>query len=316
MPSPKRLSVSLRILFSFMILSVSSTVAWAAPNLSEGTELQVRLGDELSTANAEPGDTFTGTLAKSVRSNGTYLPKGTAVRGRVVDSTSSGRLKRPAVITLELTRVGRSRVATEPLRLESKSHKGRNVVMIGGGTAAGAIIGGLAGGRKGALLGSLIGAGAGTTSAYLTGKKEIVLPPELTLAFSTGNGTGNGTEISNEEPRRTRRTNKDDDYADEGDGGIIFSRRDRGIVIDWVSNHGTGLPPGLAKRNRLPPGLERQLQRNGTLPPGLQKKLRPFPRGLEARLPGLPRGHRRVFLGKRALILTAANVILDILHTR
>ena len=314
MPSPKRFSASLRILFSFMILSVLSTAAWAArrtasPSLPEGTELQIRLGDELTTANAEPGDTFTATLLKPVRVNSrTVLPKDATVQGRVVESVSSGRLKRPATITLELTRVGRSRVATEPLRLEGKSHKGRNVVMIGGGTAAGAIIGGLSGGRKGALLGSLIGAGAGTTTAYVTGKKEIVLPVELGLSFVTG-ARDDGS----------RNVKKEEEYApsnDDGDDDIIFSRRQRKIIVDWVGDHGTGLPPGLAKRDRLPPGLERQLRRNGRLPPGLQRKLRPFPGALEARLPGLPRGHRRVFLGKRALILTAANVILDILDAR
>ena len=35
------------------------------------------------------------------------------------------------------------------------------------------------------------------------------------------------------------------------------------------------LPPGLAKRDTLPPGLERQLQRNGKLPPGLEKRALP-----------------------------------------
>ncbi|MDA2934264.1 hypothetical protein MYX82_07965 [Acidobacteria bacterium AH-259-D05] len=32
------------------------------------------------------------------------------------------------------------------------------------------------------------------------------------------------------------------------------------------------MSPGLAKREKLPPGLQRQLQKNGTLPPGLQKR--------------------------------------------
>src|ERR1051325_10862221 len=36
---------------------------------------------------------------------------------------------------------------------------------------------------------------------------------------------------------------------------------------------------------RLPPGLEKQLRRNGTLPPGLQKKMAPFPAEVEMRLP-------------------------------
>jgi hypothetical protein len=35
----------------------------------------------------------------------------------------------------------------------------------------------------------------------------------------------------------------------------------------------TGLPPGLAKREELPPGLEMQVEKNGSLPPGLAKRL-------------------------------------------
>ncbi len=93
---------------------------------------------------------------------------------------------------------------------------------------------------------------------------------------------------------------------------VVFSSGDREIIIEFAQGNRSGLPPGLAKKDRLPPGLERQLRRNGQLPPGLQKRLTTFPRSLEARLGTLPRGARRVFLGDRALILSAANVILDI----
>jgi hypothetical protein len=85
----------------------------------------------------------------------------------------------------------------------------------------------------------------------------------------------------------------------------------------WVGEHrevGRGLAPGLAKRGgHLPPGLERQLQRNGTLPPGLQKRVEPFPVELEQQLPRLPSGYSRVIVAGRALILDRNNKILDLL---
>ena len=93
---------------------------------------------------------------------------------------------------------------------------------------------------------------------------------------------------------------------------VIFSTGDREIIIEFARGKRSGLPPGLAKKDRLPPGLERQLRRNAQLPPGLQKRLTPFPSALEAELGRLPGGARRVFLGNRALILSAANLILDI----
>ena len=45
------------------------------------------------------------------------------------------------------------------------------------------MIGALAGGGTGALIGGPIGAGAGTTVAFLTGKKDIKLRAETPLRF-------------------------------------------------------------------------------------------------------------------------------------
>jgi hypothetical protein len=74
------------------------------------------------------------------------------------------------------------------------------------------------------------------------------------------------------------------------------------------------LPPGLTKRGgQLPPGLEKQLQRNHRLPPGLQKRVEPFPQELETRLPRLPDRTSRVVLGRRALILDDQNNVLDMI---
>jgi hypothetical protein len=73
------------------------------------------------------------------------------------------------------------------------------------------------------------------------------------------------------------------------------------------------LPPGLAKRETLPPGLQRQLVRNGELPPGLQKKIQPLPRDLEVRLTPLPEGRRRVFISGSVILLDERkNLILDL----
>ena len=74
-----------------------------------------------------------------------------------------------------------------------------------------------------------------------------------------------------------------------------------------------GAPPGLAKRDRLPPGLERQLQRNGRLPPGLEK--RTFPAHLRAQLPSPLQGTERVIVGNDVVLIErATNVILDIMQ--
>ena len=74
-----------------------------------------------------------------------------------------------------------------------------------------------------------------------------------------------------------------------------------------------GAPPGLAKRDRLPPGLERQLQRNGRLPPGLEKKQ--FPTELRVQLPTPLPGTERVIIGNDAVLIDiATNIVLDIIR--
>lgn len=75
----------------------------------------------------------------------------------------------------------------------------------------------------------------------------------------------------------------------ERHGHDRYSDHDRDQIRDWYHAHSSHLPPGLAKRDRLLPGLERQLVVRGTLPPGLQKKMQPCPRELEMMLPLLPR---------------------------
>ena len=79
-------------------------------------------------------------------------------------------------------------IATNTWSEKGESHKKRDIEMIGGGTAGGAVIGALAGGKKGALIGGLVGGAGGTGVAAATGKKEIRLASESKLSFSLSQG--------------------------------------------------------------------------------------------------------------------------------
>ena len=95
-----------------------------------------------------------------------------------------------------------------------------------------------------------------------------------------------------------------------------FAEMDVKIIREWFSKPANlqGLPPGLAKRESLPPGLEKQLQKNGTLPPGLQQKIQPLPPVLEVQLTKLPEGQKRVAIaGSIILMNSKTSVIIDIL---
>src|SRR6266567_6609237 len=53
--------------------------------------------------------------------------------------------------------------------------------------------------------------------------------------------------------------------GDDDQGEQYYRGHDRDIR-GWYDGHQSNLPPGLAKKDRLPPGLEKQLVRRGELP--------------------------------------------------
>jgi hypothetical protein len=102
------------------------------------------------------------------------------------------------------------------------------------------------------------------------------------------------------------------------DRPAYFLPEERRVIENYYRAVGPskGLPPGLAKRGgKLPPGLQKHLEKNGKLPPGLQKRLEPLPQDLEARLPRLPDSWERVILDRDVILLDQrSNRILDILE--
>jgi hypothetical protein len=153
-----------------------------------GTHIVIRMGNSITSKTANPGDTFTGSLARPVAVGGVVvIPAGAGVSGRVVNVKSPGKFKGEGILSIALTAVN---VGGAPVAIKTSTYtrvvkgKGkRTAVMAGGGTGAGLLIGGLAGGGKGALIGGLVGAGAGTAGAGLTGNKEVEIPAESAVTF-------------------------------------------------------------------------------------------------------------------------------------
>jgi outer membrane lipoprotein SlyB len=323
-----------RSTFAIALCAMLGTWAMAAANVKipAGTSVQVRITEKLSSETANVGEVFHGSLAAKVVANGrTLFPKGAIVTGAVVNVERSGRLSTPGELHLNLRTIrtaGRTYpVSVQTVVIKGESHTKSNVTKIGGGTAFGALIGAIAGGGKGAAIGAGVGAAAGTGVAAGTGKKPAEVESESVLVWiAQGAPTvvstqeqdsqqysgepGTEAEEHHDPGRYSRDDHRDEDY--DGRGPIAFSDRDRQIIGDCLVNDRAGLPPGLAKKDHLPPGLERQLQRNGTLPPGLQKRVQSLPDSCAARLPRLPNNWAIVVLSGRIIMLNARQRIVDL----
>ena len=95
----------------------------------------------------------------------------------------------------------------------------------------------------------------------------------------------------------------------------VFTTQERTLITRWFTTNRSNLPPGLAKRETLPPGLEKQLRERGTLPPGLQKKIQPLPVELERQLSPIPTGYRRVVIAGNVIVMNpTTGLIYDIVR--
>src|SRR5258708_16658647 len=126
----------LPLLFSALALLLSCSLAPSGFAQAKGSiEVKVRLLDKLDTSQAKAGQSFSATVDEPVMDGRkVILARGTAVQGRVTDVVSSGRLKRPASITLTLTNImgtrGAGGLQTQALQIDGEGHGLRNVSLI------------------------------------------------------------------------------------------------------------------------------------------------------------------------------------------
>lgn len=104
---------------------------------------------------------------------------------------------------------------------------------------------------------------------------------------------------------------RDEHAWDHGHG---YHDHDRDIH-DWYRAHYAHLPPGLAKRDRLPPGLERKLIVHGYLPVDLRERMQPCPHELEVMLPPPAPGYAHYFIGGNLVLVNRASFqVGDVFH--
>jgi Ni/Co efflux regulator RcnB len=151
----------------------------------------------------------------------------------------------------------------------------------------------------------------------------LALSTSMALAQHEDHGHGRGhdkhgtEDQDNDKDRKgNSNSNKEHDYKDHGHGhGHGYDVRDHEVMHGWYQSHRGNLPPGLAKKDRLPPGLERQLELRGTLPPGLRGRIYAVPVDLERELPPPPPHCEHVFIGGHVVLLNRTTfVVVDVFH--
>jgi hypothetical protein len=157
--------------------------------MEQGTAVELRLDQTVSSRTSSSGERFSGKLAKPVLVNGELiLPEGTEFSGTVLQAVPVGRLAGGATLRVALDSFSlegqQYTIETTPVVRISQGQGKRTAKFAGGGAAIGAAIGALAHGGKGALIGAAAGAGAGAIgSAATTTAHDVEMPRESVLTF-------------------------------------------------------------------------------------------------------------------------------------
>jgi hypothetical protein len=174
------------------------------PNaLNSGTNITVRLLQDLSTTKTEEGSAFRASVIRNVYKAGSVIiPAGSEMHGRVVfvsqghhiGSQSTLRLRPDYIILPDHTAyhlyaevvasyAPGTRINDEG-GIQASPHYGKEAVEYGGGVGAGAVAGAAIAGPVGAGVGSLVGAGLVTTHLLIQPPRQTDLPTGSELVFS------------------------------------------------------------------------------------------------------------------------------------
>ena len=95
---------------------------------------------------------------------------------------------------------------------------------------------------------------------------------------------------------------------------LVFGDSDRQRIKHYYNSgkKSKKMPPGLAKKQELPPGLQKHIRKHGELPPGLTG--RRLPLELERNLSRLPEGYVRMKVGGDMVLMNEiTRVVFDVI---
>jgi outer membrane biosynthesis protein TonB len=160
--------------------------------INPGTTIPIRITQTLDSATTQQGETFNGTIAADIVTDGVVvIRQGTPVTGRVIAVQEAAHYKGSSLLTIELTSIDRRgeklTVNTDPYSVKGKGRGANTAEKVGGGAAVGAILGGILGGGKGAAVGAAAGGGLGAGANTITRGQQVQIASESLIRFNLTN---------------------------------------------------------------------------------------------------------------------------------
>lgn len=169
---------------------ISNPTAQTAPRsklVPEGTVLQVRLSQPLSSKQNQTGQPFEAVLDEDIEVEGrSVVSRKTRVIGRLVEVKASGRGgQAKMVLTLTTLMVDNQEIPIETnlMVIETESTKGRKRKGVAKSVMKGVAIGGISDGGSGAARGAVISGSIGAAKALTTTGPEVEFQPDQLFAF-------------------------------------------------------------------------------------------------------------------------------------
>ena len=156
----------------------------------EGTLIQVRTNEPVSSKQAQPGQPIQFTVIQDVTMGGVLaIPRGAIVHGVVADvrRSNSGSLTGSNELALQLTSLdlmGQSfPLQSDLFKVKGPGKGERSAGNVVGGAVLGAIIGGAIGGGTGAAVGAVAGGGTGAAASAASSGPNAWIPAEALVSF-------------------------------------------------------------------------------------------------------------------------------------
>ncbi|MGE5567737.1 MAG: hypothetical protein ACM3S5_01755 [Rhodospirillales bacterium] len=166
-----------------------ATAPVSASEIPAGTNITIRMIDDVDSQVAAVGQTFRASVDEPVMLDGhEVVPRGADVTTKLVELKDPNKITGGGQLTLDIASITVNgkvlEVDTAAITTTGESRTGQSAKVIGGTAALGAIIGAIAGGGKGAAIGAVAGGGAGTAVQVLTQGTRVRIPSETRLTFA------------------------------------------------------------------------------------------------------------------------------------